>query len=43
LVYAERLSSLSDVLKREGRIKKLSRQKKMQLIDSGLERQKDID
>ncbi|OPY90624.1 MAG: GIY-YIG nuclease superfamily protein [Syntrophus sp. PtaU1.Bin208] len=33
LVYAESLSSLSDVLKREVQIKKLSRKKKLQLIE----------
>ncbi|SEM44610.1 putative endonuclease [Syntrophus gentianae] len=37
LVYVERLASLSDVLKREGQIKKLSRKKKLQLIENGLD------
>ncbi len=37
LVYVERLASLSEVLKREGQIKKLSRKKKLQLIENGLD------
>jgi len=42
LVYSEACSSLSDVLKREGQIKKLSRGEKQQLIDNAEARQEDI-